>query len=102
MEVDSLTPPTSPSGVKMFQSAPPGRVVRGVGSLGHLIGSQEQRLWNRQPEGLGGLEVDDQLELRWPFHGQIGWFGTLEDSVHVLGRSPVKIVAIGTVGHEPA
>jgi hypothetical protein len=37
--------------------------------LDHLIGAQQQRLWDRQAEGLGGLEVDDQLELRRLLHG---------------------------------
>ena len=33
-------------------------------SLDHLIRPQQQRRRDRQAEGLGGLEVDDQLELR--------------------------------------
>jgi hypothetical protein len=31
--------------------------------LDHLIRPLQQRLWDRQPEGLGSLEVDHQLEL---------------------------------------
>src|SRR4030095_12080001 len=33
----------------------------------HLIGLQQQRLWNRQPECPRGLEIDDQLEPRGLF-----------------------------------
>src|SRR5262249_14511980 len=48
----------------LISLTPPGLVVRGVGSLDDLIGSQEQRLRDGEPEGLGGLEVDHQLEFR--------------------------------------
>jgi ABC transporter substrate binding protein len=39
-----------------------GRVGR-AGSFDHLIRPQQQRLRNREPECLGGLQVDDQLDL---------------------------------------
>jgi hypothetical protein len=29
----------------------------------HLVGGGEQRLWHREAERFGGLEIDDQLEL---------------------------------------
>jgi hypothetical protein len=37
-------------------------LIRGP-SLDDLVRPQQQRLRDRQAEGLGGLEVDDQLEL---------------------------------------
>ena len=30
----------------------------------HLVGLEEERRGNREPERLGGLEVDDEFELR--------------------------------------
>jgi len=39
-----------------------GRVGRAC-LLDDLVRSQEHRLRDREPEGLGGLEVDDQFEL---------------------------------------
>ena len=33
-------------------------------SFDHLIRPLEKRRWDRQAERLGGLEVDDELELR--------------------------------------
>jgi hypothetical protein len=32
--------------------------------LNHLIGPRQHRWWDREAEGPGGLEVDDQLECR--------------------------------------
>jgi hypothetical protein len=38
----------------------------------HLIRSREERRGDRQAEGLRGLQIDDQLELRGLLHGQVG------------------------------
>src|SRR6202158_3010316 len=69
-------------------------------SLDHLIRPLEERLGDRQAEGLGGLEVDDQLELRWLLDGQVGGFRALEDLVHVHGRTAEQVEVIGTVADE--
>ena len=47
--------------------------------LDDLVGPLEQRLRDGEPERLGGLEVDDQLELGGLLHGQVGGLGALED-----------------------
>src|SRR5882672_2438704 len=53
----------------------------------NLVRSQQQRLWDGQPEGLGGFEIDHQLELRRLLHGQVAELRALEDLVHVRGRA---------------
>src|SRR5262249_52628836 len=37
----------------------------------HLVRLEEERRGNREAERFGGLEVDDQLELRGLLHGQV-------------------------------
>ena len=51
--------------------------------LDHLIRPLQERRRDRQPEGLGGLEVDDQLELRRLLHGQVGGLGTFQNLVYI-------------------
>ena len=50
-------------------------------SFDHLIRSIKRRLRNRQADLVGRFEVDHQFELRWLLDGQIGWLGSLQDSV---------------------
>src|SRR6266702_6596907 len=60
--------------------------------LDDLIRPSQERLWDRQPERLGRLEVDHQLDLGRLLHGQVARLGTLEDAVHVGGSAPVQIL----------
>src|SRR5882672_4984312 len=69
--------------------------------LNHLIRALQERRRDRQPEGLRGLEVDDQLELSRLFDGEIGGLRTLENAVDVRGRALHKMLAVVAVGHEP-
>src|SRR5262245_28038851 len=44
-----------------------------------LVRPQQHRLGDRQAQGLGGLEVDDQLELRRLLDRQVGGLRAIED-----------------------
>jgi hypothetical protein len=41
------------------------------GSLDHLIRALQERRRDREAKGIGGLEVDDQLELRSLLDGEV-------------------------------
>ncbi len=47
-------------------------------SFDHLIGAGEKGGWDREAERVGGLEVDDQLELSRPLNGQLGRLRTVQ------------------------
>src|SRR6266581_1169071 len=52
-------------------------------SFDHPVGAQEDGLRDRDAESLGGLEVDDQFELRGLLDGQVARLRALENPVHV-------------------
>src|SRR5882724_129450 len=57
---------------------------------------------DREAEGLGGFEVDDELELRRLLDRQVGWLRALEDLVYVDCGSPHQLDPVGAIGHETA
>src|SRR5215813_4890860 len=54
-------------------------------SLNHLIRPRQQRGRDREADGLGGLEVDDQLECGGLPDGKITGLRAFEDAVNVAG-----------------
>jgi hypothetical protein len=51
-----------------------------------LVAPRQDRRRDLDAEGLGGLEVDDQVERGWLLDRKIDWLIPLEDPVHILGR----------------
>src|SRR5215813_7560449 len=71
-------------------------------SLNHLVRPREEGCRNRQPKRLGRLEVNDQLELGRLLDWEVGGLGSLENAIDIRGSTSRKILAVATVGHEPA
>src|SRR6266436_8078926 len=69
-------------------------------SLDHLIRPLEERRRDRQAEGLGGPEVDDQLELGWPLHRQISGLGTPKNLDDVSCRAAIRIRHRSAIRHQ--
>ena len=59
----------------------PSRLNRHNGNLfDHLVGDGLYRERYRKAERLGGLEVDDHLELGRKLHREIAWFLAAQDA----------------------
>src|SRR5215471_11738789 len=70
--------------------------------LDQLVGSDQDRLRDRQAQRLGGLEIDDQLENAWLFDRKFGCLRSPEDSIHVVGGSMVLSGKARSAAHHPA
>ena len=55
----------------------------------HLVGTCEQRRRHGEADRLGGLKVDDELELGRGLHRQVGRLLALEDAIDVARGLPV-------------
>jgi hypothetical protein len=55
--------------------------------LNHLVHLKQERRRNYEAKGLGGLEVDDQLELGRLFHEQVQRPGPFQDLLGEQGRN---------------
>jgi hypothetical protein len=58
----------------------------------HLIGATKQRQRESEAERLGGLQVDDELNLRGLLDGKIGGFFTFEYPAGIDSYSPVRVM----------
>src|SRR5262249_19429249 len=73
-----------------------------MASLNDLICAGEQRRRDRQPQRLGRLEVDDELEVGGLLDRQVAGLGALEDLVDVAGRASLELESVRTIHHEAA
>src|SRR6266849_2717513 len=69
--------------------------------LDHLVRKDEQVWRQRQAEGLGRLEVDDELKLRGLLHRQLPGLGALQDLVDVRGDALIDVCKHRAVRQQP-
>jgi hypothetical protein len=70
--------------------------------LDHFVRLEEEQRWHRDPEGLGRLEVDDQLKLHGLLDGQVRGLCAPENLVDIDGAAPKKILVIRAVTYQAA
>jgi hypothetical protein len=87
---------------------PPSTLKLPVGAIewalfDHLVRPLQERRRDRQAECLGGLEVDDQLELRWLLDGQVTGLTKWPSSrcSRVSGHEPEKASAASGAVRRP-
>src|ERR1700674_2349126 len=66
----------------------------------YFVGKRAYFFGKIEPERLGGLEIDDELELGRLLDGKIGRLGPLQDSIDIDGGAPVKIRSVYVIGHQ--
>src|SRR4249920_2259623 len=60
-------------------------------SLDHLVGPEENRLWDGNIERLCRFRIYDQLKLRRSLNRQGGRFGTLKNAVNVISKPTIGL-----------
>src|SRR3989442_6883550 len=73
-----------------------------IGSLDHLVGSQQQRRWDCESERLRSPVVDDQLEPRCLSQRQLTRPSAIQDFCGLLSRHRINLGLGRAVGHETA
>jgi hypothetical protein len=68
----------------------------------HLVGAADQRVGDGDTKGLGGLEIDGQLDLGYLLDRQVGGLFALEDAGSIDAGLPVRVPDIATVAHQAA
>jgi hypothetical protein len=71
-----------------FTAANGGRVVS---LLDHLVGKREQAIWHREPQSLGGLEAEHQVELGRLHHRQVGRLLALENPADINAGPAIRV-----------
>jgi hypothetical protein len=68
----------------------------------HLVGALLKQRGHVKAESLGGLKVDDQLELDRGLDGELARVRALEDAVGIGRRAPKIIEQIKSIGQQAA
>src|SRR5262249_54777367 len=71
-------------------------------SFDHLVGAGGQRQWDSDAKRLGGLEVNDQLDLHLVLNRRARRFGTFENPPSIGATQPIGFSKVGSIAHQPA
>src|SRR6202521_1033026 len=71
-----------------------------VASFDHFVGADKNGRRYCEAKGLGGLEIDDELELCRLFNRQISWLRSPCDAVYIVSRESVHSSDIWAVGQQ--
>jgi len=68
----------------------------------HLGGAQHNRWGYGKTERLGGLEVEDHLELGRKLHREIARLLAAQDAVHIVGGATPEVHQVDSVAEQTA
>src|SRR5262249_23563614 len=69
-------------------------------SFNHLVGAQQERLWNREAKRFGGREIDDEIELGRLLHRQVARLGPAQNLVDIVAGAAKQVGNVWSVGNQ--
>src|SRR5438067_6389231 len=69
-------------------------------SLDHLVGAQQKRFGDRQPERLGGGQIEGEIELSRLLDRKVAWLRSAQNLVDIVGGAPVQVRLVWSIGHQ--
>src|SRR5262249_42586038 len=75
---------------------------RGTPLFDYLVGAAEDCRGKREPERLGGLQIDDELNDRRPVNRQVTGFRAIEDPAGVIAGAAIEGGEAVAIGHQTA
>ena len=81
-------------------AAPPSSVMNSRRLIRSLVGAQQERFRDAQPNRFRSRQVNDQLELGRLLDRKVGWFRALEDLVDIGCGSEIEVREAYPVGHQ--
>src|SRR5262245_28745706 len=70
--------------------------------LNHRVGAGKEARRNFNPEGPGGDQIDDEIELSGLLDWKLCGFRPAQDLVHIIGGSAEEVDEARSVRHQPA
>ena len=65
-----------------------------------LVGAQEKRFGDCQAEGLGGGQINDEVEFGRLLDRHIARVGTTQNLIDIIGGAPVQVREVCSIGHQ--
>src|SRR5690242_19679069 len=69
-------------------------------SFDHLVGAQQERFGDRQPERLGGGQIEGEIELSRLLDRKIAWLRSAKNLVDIVGGAPVQVRLVWSIGRQ--
>src|SRR5262249_15263389 len=70
--------------------------------LDHLVGAQEECLWDLQPQCFGDFQVHKEFELGWLLNWDFARLSRVQNLVTEVARTPPQARKVCSIGHKPA
>src|SRR5215472_8724240 len=66
----------------------------------HLVGAQQERLWDSEAEGFCGGQIDDEVEFGRLLDRNVAWFHPAQNLVRNVTGASKHVWTVSSIGHQ--